>query len=118
MATTLDQARAHVGQFSNDWTPSVLQPRRGLAERLGARAGYGHPVVVFFAAMLASLALISTLSIALGLLVTRVILHVGGVAGWDEHVNTWLAAHRTPFRTHLSLIGSIMSGGVVLPIVA
>jgi membrane-associated phospholipid phosphatase len=118
MATTLDHARAHVGQVSNDWTPPVLQPRRGLAERVGARVGYGHPVLVFVAAMLASLALISTLSIALGFVVTRVILHVGGVAGWDEHVNTWLAAHRTSFRTHLSLIGSIMSGGVVLPIVA
>jgi membrane-associated phospholipid phosphatase len=118
MATTLDHARVQVEQFSNNWTPPVLQPRGGLAERLGARVGYGHPVVVFVAAMLTSLALISTLSIALGLLVTRVILHVGGVAGWDEHVNTWLAAHRTPFRTHLSLIGSIMSGGVVLPIVA
>jgi membrane-associated phospholipid phosphatase len=118
MATTLDHARVHVRRFSNDWTPPVLQPRRGLAERLGARTGYGHPVVVFVAGMLASLALISTISIALGFLVTRVILHVGGVAGWDEHVNTWLAAHRTPFRTHLSLIGSIMSGGVVLPIVA
>jgi membrane-associated phospholipid phosphatase len=68
--------------------------------------------------MLASLALISAVSIALGFLVTRVILHIGGVAAWDEHVNVWLAAHRTPFRTHMSLIGSIMSGGVVLPIVA
>jgi membrane-associated phospholipid phosphatase len=67
--------------------------------------------------VLISLALISTLSIALGFVVTRLILHVGGVAHWDEHVETWLAAHRTPFRTHLSLIGSIMSGGVVLPIV-
>jgi membrane-associated phospholipid phosphatase len=122
MATTLEKAPPHAAQLSagqrpNDWTPPVLQPRRGLAERFGARAG-NHPVVAFLAAMLASVALISVLSIALGLLVTRVILHVGGVAGWDEHVNTWLAAHRTPFRTHLSLIGSIISGGVVLPIVA
>ena len=51
----VDHARAHVDQFSNDWTPPVLQPRRGLAERLGARTGYGHPVVVFVAAMLASM---------------------------------------------------------------
>src|SRR6185312_1589934 len=117
MATTLERVPAHAEQLSHDWTPPVLQPRRGFAERLGARAGNRRPVVVFLAAMLASLAVISVLSIALGFLVTRVILHVGGVAGWDEHVNTWLAAHRTPFRTHLSLIGSIVSGGVVLPIV-
>jgi membrane-associated phospholipid phosphatase len=75
-------------------------------------------VLVFFAAMLTGLALVATLSIALGFLVTRVLVDVGGLGRWDEHVNVWLAAHRTPFRTHLSLIGSIMSGGVVLPIIA
>jgi membrane-associated phospholipid phosphatase len=75
-------------------------------------------VLVFAGAMLAALAAISTVSIALGFLVIHAILPVGGVSRWDEHVNVWLAAHRTPFRTHLSLIGSIVSGGVVLPIVA
>src|SRR5207244_751819 len=118
MATTLQEADSNVGQFTHDWTPPVLQPRRGVAERLGVRIGNGHPVLVFIAAMLAGLAFISTLSIALGFLVTRVILHIGGVGEWDEHVNVWLAAHRTLGWTHLSLIGSIKSGGVVLPIVA
>ncbi len=117
MATSLEQRRAPAEALSNDWTPPVLEPRRGFVERMAVHAGNGHPVIVFLGAMLASLALISGLSIALGFFVTRVILHTGGVAGWDEHVNRWLAAHRTPFRTHLSLIGSIMSGGVVLPIV-
>jgi membrane-associated phospholipid phosphatase len=115
MAVPYDDTRHGVAQLT---TPPVLQPRGGLAERLGIRAGSGHPVLVFLAAMLTSLALISAVSIGLGFLVTRVILHIGGVSGWDEHVNVWLAAHRTSFRTHLSLIGSIMSGGVVLPIVA
>ena len=117
MTTTFEKTHVGLGHFA-EWTPPVLQPRRGLAERLARRTGDGHPVLVFAAALLASLALISALSIALGFLVTRVILHTGGVAGSDEHVNVWLAAHRTAFRTHLSLIGSIMSGGVVLPIVA
>ena len=117
MATTLERRRVHTG-FSSDWTPPVLQPRRGFAERVGVRVGCGHPVVLFLVAMLASFAMISAVSIALGFLVTRVVLHDGGVAHWDEHVNVWLAAHRTPFRTHLSLVGSILSGGVVLPIVA
>ena len=119
MATTLERGRVLTRQLSNDWTPPVLQPRRGFAERAGARvSGYGHPVVVFVAGVLTSLILISAGSIGLGFLVTRVVLHHGGVAHWDEHVNVWLAAHRTPSRTHLSLIGSIVSGGVVLPIVA
>jgi membrane-associated phospholipid phosphatase len=74
-------------------------------------------VLVFLAGVLVALAVISAMSILLGLLVTRLVLHIGGVGRWDEHVDVWLAHHRTPFRTHLSLIGSIMSGGVVLPIV-
>jgi len=112
MATTLPRQRLL------DWTPPVLQPRRGYAERVGARIGHGHPVVVFLVGMLASLALISAVSIALGFLVTRAVLHDSGVSHWDEHVHAWLAEHRTSFRTHLSLIGSIISGGVVLPIIA
>lgn len=118
MATSMTNTRSNVLSLGNDWTPPVLQPRRGLAERLGIELASGHPVLAFVAGVLGSLALISAVSIALGFLVVHVILHTGGVARWDEHVNTWLAAHRTPSRTHLSTIGSIISGGVVLPIVA
>jgi undecaprenyl-diphosphatase len=117
MAVTAEETHGTVELLRTDWTPPVLQPRQGVAERLGVRAGRGHPILVFLGAMLCALALISTVSIALGFLVTRVILHVRGIASWDEHVNVWLAAHRTPFRTDVSLIGSIVSGGVVLPIV-
>jgi len=118
MDTTLNGAKSNLDRFAHDWTPPVLQPRGGAVERVVSRVGRGHPVLVFVVAMLTGLALVSTLSILLGLLVTRVLLHVHAVARWDEHVVVWLAAHRTPFRTHLSLIGSTMSGGVVLPIVA
>ena len=52
-----------------------------------------------------------------GLLVTQVIEPAWGIGAADERVNVWLAAHRTPARTHASLIGSIIAGGVVLPIV-
>ncbi len=97
MDTPLHGAKNTLDRFAYDWTPPVLQPRDGAVERF---------------------ALIATLSILLGLLVTRVLLHIDALGRWDEHSVVWLAAHRTPFRTHLSLIGSIMSGGVVLPIVA
>jgi undecaprenyl-diphosphatase len=117
VAVTAEETHGTAELLDTDWTPPVLQPRHGVAERLGVRAGRRHPVLVFVGGMLCALALISTVSIALGFLVTGVILHIGGVAGWDEHVNVWLAAHRTPLRTHVSLIGSILSGGVVLPIV-
>jgi membrane-associated phospholipid phosphatase len=115
MALTVGERRRDVQSVA---TPPVLQPRQSSVERWGGRTGRGHPVFVFLGGMLVAVALISTVSITLGFLVTRVILHDAGVARWDEHVNVWLAAHRTPFRTHVSLIGSIVSGGVVLPIVA
>ena len=67
--------------------------------------------------MFGGLALIAALSIGLGLLVTHVI-ETGAIGAADERVNVWLAAHRTPTWTDASLIGSIIAGGVVLPIVA
>ena len=95
---------------------AVLGPREGgLSERLGALAD-GHPVVTFFLVMLGGLVVIAGLSILLGLLVTHVV-ETGSVGAADERVNVWLAAHRTPTRTDASLIGSIVAGGVVLPII-
>jgi len=77
-----------------------------------------HPAIVFVLVMLAGLLVIAPLSIGLGFFVTRVVEHVWGIGAADERVNGWLAAHRTSSRTDASLIGSIMAGGVVLPIVA
>jgi membrane-associated phospholipid phosphatase len=96
----------------------VLDPHEGgPSERLGALVGRGHPVVVFFVVMFGGLAVIAALSIGLGLLVTHVI-ETGSIAAADERVNVWLAAHRTPARTDASLVGSIIAGGVMLPILA
>ena len=96
----------------------VLAPRDGgLSARLGALFGGDHPVVVFFVVLFGGLALIAAISIGLGVLVTHVI-ETGGIGAADERVDVWLAAHRSPGRTDASLVGSIMAGGVVLPIVA
>jgi membrane-associated phospholipid phosphatase len=105
--------------FPEDWLEiPVLRARRdGLAERFAGALGKSHPIIVFVAAMLAGLAAVSALSIGLGFFVTRVLLHVWGLGASDERVEVWLAAHRTPARTDASLIGSIIAGGVVLPIV-
>jgi len=72
-----------------------------------------HPALVFVAAMLAGLAATALLSICLGLLVTRVVEPAWGAG---EGANVWLAAHRSASLTDASLIGSIVAGGVVLPI--
>ncbi len=41
-----------------------------------------------------------------------------GIGAADERVIVWLAAHRDSSLTHASLVGSIVAGGVVLPILA
>jgi membrane-associated phospholipid phosphatase len=67
--------------------------------------------------MLAGLAAAAVMSICLGLLVTRVLEPAWGIGAADERVNEWFAAHRTASLTDASLVGSIVAGGVVLPIV-
>jgi membrane-associated phospholipid phosphatase len=54
----------------------------------------------------------------LGFLVTRVLEHAWGIAAAEQRFNVWLATNRTPALTDASLVGSILAGGVVLPIVA
>jgi membrane-associated phospholipid phosphatase len=100
------------------WRVPVLEARPGgVAERFGARLGHRHPVIVFFAALLAGLVVLAAFSIGAGVLFANVLTHVWGIGPANRHVDAWLAAHRTPDRTKASLVGSIMAGGVTLPIV-
>lgn len=98
--------------------PALDTDRSARARWLADRFGDLHPAIVFIVVMLAGLVVIALVSIGLGFLITRVAEHVGGIGAADERVNGWLAAHRTPTRTNASLIGSIIAGGVVLPIIA
>lgn len=98
---------------------SVLDREPGvLGRRLAALPGKGHPVWTYLCGILLAVAAIAGLSIVAGLLVTRVVLHVHGVAHDDEGFVRFLARHRSTDLTDASLVGSIMAGGVVLPIVA
>jgi membrane-associated phospholipid phosphatase len=101
------------------WEIPVLDPAPGgRPERFAAAVGRNrHPVIVFVTAMLGGFALIAVLSIGAGFLLTHALWHVGGVSAANRHFEGWLAAHRTQSRTDASLIGSIMAGGVVLPII-
>ena len=78
--------------------------------------GPTHPVRTFLVAVLCAYAVIAGISILLGLLVTRVIVTNKGFAGDDEWLPRFLSHHRSTDLTDASLIGSIMAGGVVLPI--
>ncbi len=102
----------------NRWAVPVLRARHGgPTERVADLLGRLHPAFVFVAVMLVGLVALAALSIGLGFLVTRVLEQVRGIGAADERVNVWLAAHRTSSRTDASLVGSIVAGGVVLPIV-
>lgn len=103
----------------HEWDVPLLDAHKGgPAERLAGAFGSLHPALVFVVMMLAGLAVIAAVSIGCGLLVTRVVEHVWGSGASGSAFNAWLATHRTPSRTEASLIGSIVAGGVVLPIVA
>ena len=123
MKTTLQTSPASVlvgGRRSKDplRVPVLSARPGGPAERVAHSLGRLHPAIVFTLVMLVGLAAIAILSIGLGFLVTRVVEPAWGIGAADERVNAWLALHRSSARTHASLLGSIIAGGVVLPIVA
>jgi membrane-associated phospholipid phosphatase len=113
--------RTRVGSASRRSTDLLSFPildAKGRAQVLAARFGTLHPALVFIIVMLAGLVAIALLSVGLGFLTTRVVERTAGIGAADERVNEWLSAHRTPSRTDVSVVGSIVAGGVVLPIVA
>ena len=55
---------------------------------------------------------------SVGLIVTRLVLHIHGAPHDDDAFVSFLARHRSAGLTDASLVGSVMAGGVVLPIVA
>jgi membrane-associated phospholipid phosphatase len=123
MKTSLETSPASVlisGRRSKDplHVPVLSARRSGPAERLARSLGTLHPAVVFALVMLGGLIAIAILSIGMGFLVTRVVEPAWGIGAADERVNAWFEMHRTSSRTHASLLGSIIAGGVVLPIIA
>jgi membrane-associated phospholipid phosphatase len=123
MKTTLQASPASVlvgGRRSKDplRVPILAARPGGPAGRVAHSLRTLHPAIVFALVMLLGLAAIAIASIGLGFFVTRVVEPAWGIGAADERVNGWLALHRTSSRTQASLLGSIIAGGVVLPIVA
>jgi len=95
----------------------VLEGRqRGPAERFAGRLRGRHPAAVFFVALLAGFVVLGLISIALGLLLTEVLLQTGGLAHSDESAVKSIVAERTPFLTDASEVGSTLGGAPLLPI--
>jgi membrane-associated phospholipid phosphatase len=96
--------------------PVLDEEPNGVGRWHVARLGC-HPVRTFLVGVVLSLASVAGLSILLGLLVTRVIVRDGGIGSADESLVRVLSHHRSSGLTSASSIGSVMAGGVVLPVV-
>ena len=55
--------------------------------------------------------------VALGRLLTEVLVPHLGVGLAERSYNDWLEDHRAPFREDVSWVGSTLSGGLVIPLV-
>jgi membrane-associated phospholipid phosphatase len=96
----------------------LFEPRPGgPAERFVGIVGDRHPIVAFFLALISGYLLLAAASIALGFLLTDVLLTVGEVERLDERFPRWIAGERTDGLTDASWVGSELSGGYVIPAV-
>ena len=96
----------------------LFEPRPGgPAERFAGLVGERHPVVAFFLALISGYLLLAAASIALGFLVTEVLLPIDGVARFDERLPHWMAGERTNGWTDASWVGTELSGGYAIPAV-
>ena len=96
----------------------LLEPRPdSWAESFSRRIGTERPVAVFLTAVVLGYAALLAVMVGVGLVLTQLLLPIGGFAAWDESLNRWLADHRGPTLEHLSWIGSTLAGGVVIPVV-
>src|ERR687897_1838617 len=82
--------------WSRDRVVPVLGARAGgPAERFAVRLRGRHPAAVFFAALFTGFAALALISIALGFLVTDVLLDIGGLRRADNSFVVSLVEQRT-----------------------
>jgi undecaprenyl-diphosphatase len=98
----------------------LLEARRGRwAERV-ASVGLldgRHPGLVHIATTVVLWVGLVALMVAVGRLLTEVLVPHLGVGPAERSYNDWLEDHRAPFREDISWVGSTLSGGVVIPLV-
>ncbi|MGZ4309954.1 MAG: phosphatase PAP2 family protein [Gaiellaceae bacterium] len=93
--------------------PAVLAPRAGgVAARAGERLA-GHPVLAFLVVALVGFALLAAAAVLAGWLLKTFVLPENGIGRADEHVDVWLAHHRTSGLDNLSFwlsgIGDVLA---------
>jgi membrane-associated phospholipid phosphatase len=86
----------------------------GPAERLGRRLTWLPSLLVSWIVANIGALLVAAGMIGLGFFTTKVLLSIQAVEDADEWLPSWLAAHRTPFLTDVSYVGSNMANAPVL----
>jgi undecaprenyl-diphosphatase len=110
---THDATRADAPEHRTRDGRSLLDPR-GVSERMG-RGMAGHPVLAFLAVALAGFAVLAAVTAAAGWALQHYALPENGFGHRDEHVNVWLADHRTALRTDISFWLSAIGDVYALP---
>jgi membrane-associated phospholipid phosphatase len=82
---------------------------------IGDKLPAWHPAAIYGAGLLSCYLALSAATIVVGLAFTTWIVPLAGFESFDAGPVRWLADHRTPFLDDLSLIGSEISGGLVIP---
>ena len=101
----------------DDGIVPILEARPGgPAQRFAEFMEGKHPAAVFFAAVLAGFVVLGGLAILLGLFVTDVLVHTGGIGRADESAVESIVRERTGVLTDVSSVGSMVGGAPVLPI--
>jgi undecaprenyl-diphosphatase len=96
----------------------ILEPRRGgLAERFAGFFDGAHPAIVFVLALALGFAVVAGLSVALGSLVTDVLLRSGGLQSADQGFVETVVDGRGATLTTISEVGSTV-GSIALVVLA
>jgi undecaprenyl-diphosphatase len=109
-------AQAIEDRRDGSWAPILEPTPGGLAERFAGAVSSGNPVRVFLAAICGGYAILLALTIAVGFLLTRVLLKIDGFAAWDERVSRAIVRERNGTTVDLSWVGSTLAGGLVIPV--
>ncbi len=93
-----------------------LHPPAALPRSRGAHTRFaGRPVVAYLIVLVIGCALLAAAAIAVGWALKSYVLPDHGIGHADEHVNVWLAAHRSPSRNDVSFWLSGMGDVSAIP---
>ena len=96
--------------------PFVLDPRgQGLPSAISRRLHALRPTAIFVAVYLVGYVVLAAAVVALGLLLTEVLLPIDAVLNADQSVPTWLEDNRSPGLTDVSAVTSIAGDIPILP---